>query len=152
MMNHSLKHQLGRKRKGEEFTVDVPLTQKTARVCRCYKLQCYFSVPSLKYSVSPLSSLGLTKHTMATEQPWIHSAILPSSQPTAGCSEECKRSSEEGRRRNDSHSHTSICEQIQSGTIRSSPPISVGVAACSTNLHLCKPICQMPHVCISVTV
>lgn len=143
-MNHSLQyHFVEKKRKGEGLC-DVPLTE-TARVCWCYKLLCYFSVLSLKYSVSPLSSPRLTKHTMATEQPWIHSAILPSSRRTEGRLEERKKEQERRDERRGGQPLTQEV-QVQSRTIRSSPLVHVGVAACSTNLILCKPICQMPHV------
>lgn len=76
------------------------------------------------FEVTPLSSLRLTKHTMATEQPWIHAAILPSSQP--GCSE---GSREEGQRMEDRHSSQASMYRSKSGTIGSSPLISVGASS-----------------------
>lgn len=69
----------------------------------------------------------VTKHTMATEQPWMHSAILPSS--TAGCLVEVeKKSREEGQ------SLTQVSEQVKPGLLRRSALVCVGVAARSTNL------------------
>lgn len=95
----------------------------------CYKLLCYFSVPSLKYSVGPLSSPRLTKHTVATEQPWIHWAILPSSQ------ERSKRGwTKEGGQ---PITQASTSRSDTSGTVGSPPLISLISA---------KPIRQTPRV------
>lgn len=105
---------------------------------------CATFVFSLKYSVRPLPAPRLMKHTMAIEQPWIHSAILRSSQATASCSEERKGNPEEGTREEE--------QSLTRASINRSCPSHVGLAACSTNPVLCTPICQLPHFCVSVWV
>lgn len=105
-----------------------------------------FSVLSLKYLVSPLSSLRLTKAhdgSRAAMDTLSNTALLSTRLQAVWRKE--RGAGEEGWQRKNRHSH----KHQRTDPVPDNKTLSTGLCWCSNlhyQSHLCKLICQMPHV------
>lgn len=130
---------------GEELRCAI--VTETAKVYRCYKLLCYFSVPSSKYWVSPLSSLRLTKAHGG------YRAAMDTLSNTALLSNDCRlfggEKEKQGGRGGGMKEEGQSLTQASNGQVQSSKHFNAGPCWCSSLLyqsHLCKLICQMQRL------